>query len=255
MSLSRIQDRSQALWHDDLTSSGGGGALHAGALAREVGLAKALVPRYPGITSALGCVIADMRHDYVHTINRLLDEIDVAVLNATIGGYGRDGAALLDRAEMLFEARATMCELDMSYVGQTHTVSMPLPAAAGLSRETIRAAFKTRYHEIYGRLLDGIPIQVFNVRIAVIGKRSKFDLTLLAPDLGATLAAARRGSRSVFADGNWHETAIYERLALPVGARIAGPAIFEQPDTTVFLAPGDEADVDRFGNLLMSRQP
>jgi N-methylhydantoinase A len=234
---------------------GGGGALHAGALGREVGLAKALIPRYPGVTSALGCVIADMRHDHVQTINRLLDEIDIAVLEATIGAYDSEGAALLDRAEMRFEARATICQLDMSYVGQTHTITVPLPPAAGLSRETIRAAFEARYLEIYGRLLDGIAIRLFNVRVAVVGKRPKFDLTLLAPDPGASVAAARRGSRRVFADGNWHETAIYERLALPIGARIAGPAIFEQPDTTVFLAPGDEAGVDRFGNLLMSRRP
>jgi N-methylhydantoinase A len=234
---------------------GGGGALHAGALAREVGLAKALVPRYPGVTSALGCLIADMRHDYVQTVNRLLDEIDITALDATIRGFDREGAELLDQAEMRFEARVTICELDMSYVGQTHTISVPLPPAAELSPETILAAFEARYHEIYGRLLDGIAIRLFNVRVAVIGKRSKFDLTLLAPDPGASVAAARRGSRRVFADGNWHETTLFERLALPVGARIAGPALFEQSDTTVFLAPGDEAEVDRFGNLLMSRQP
>jgi len=196
-----------------------------------------------------------MRHDYVQTVNRLLDETDIAALEATIRGFGRDGATLLDRAEMRFESRATICELDMSYVGQTHTIPVPLPSAAGLSRETVRVAFEARYREIYGRLLDGIAIRLFNVRVAVTGKRPKFDLALLAPDRGATVAAARRGSRRVFADGNWHETAIYERLALPVGARIRGPAIFEQPDTTVFLAPGDEAAVDPFGNLLMSREP
>ena len=239
---------------------GGGGALHAGALAREVGLAKALIPRYPGVTSALGCVIADMRHDYVQTVNRLLDDTDIAGLDATIRDYARDGGALLDRAEMRFEGRSAICELDMSYVGQTHTISVGLPlaieaGAPGLSRDIIRAAFESRYREIYGRLLEGIAIRVFNVRVAVIGKRPKFDLSLLAPETGATVAAARRGGRRVFSGGDWHETAIYERLALPVGARIAGPAIFEQPDTTVFLAPGDEAEVDRFGNLVMSRLP
>ena len=237
---------------------GGGGALHAGALIREVGLAKALIPRYPGVTSALGCVIADMRHDYVQTINRLLDEVDIAALDAALSGHARDGLSLLDRAEMRFEARHCLCELDMSYVGQTHTIAVPValqftPGGTGISRDAIRTAFEARYREIYGRLLDGIAIRLFNLRVAVIGRRPKFDLTLLAPAPGSTIETARRGTRQVYADGAWHEAAIYERLALPAGARIVGPAIFEQPDTTIFLEPGDAGEVDRFGNLIMAR--
>ncbi|HEY5209451.1 MAG TPA: hydantoinase/oxoprolinase family protein [Stellaceae bacterium] len=237
---------------------GGGGALHAGALIREVGLAKALIPRYPGVTSALGCVIADMRHDYVQTINRLLDEVDIAALDAALSGHARDGLSLLDRAEMRFEARHCLCELDMSYVGQTHTIAVPVAlnftsGGTGISQDAVRAAFEARYREIYGRLLDGIAIRLFNLRVAVIGRRPKFDLTLLAPAPGSAIETARRGTRQVYADGAWHEAAIYERLALPVGARIVGPAIFEQPDTTIFLEPGDTGEVDRFGNLIMAR--
>ncbi|MGH6990331.1 MAG: hydantoinase/oxoprolinase family protein, partial [Stellaceae bacterium] len=140
---------------------GGGGALHAGALVKEVGLAKALVPRYPGVTSALGCVIADMRHDFVQTVNRLLDDIDLATLDAAIAAHARAGLTMLDRAGVDFAGRDVVCELDTSYVGQTHTIAVPLPLPAieqgsGVTREMIHDAFEARYRDIYGRLLDGI---------------------------------------------------------------------------------------------------
>ncbi|HEX7006125.1 MAG TPA: hydantoinase/oxoprolinase family protein [Alphaproteobacteria bacterium] len=238
---------------------GGGGALHAGALIKEVGLARALVPRFPGVTSALGCVIADMRHDFVQTINQLLDELDVAALDAAMVGHTQAGLALLDRAGVSYEGVECLFELDMLYVGQTHTVAVPLPVAlegktTGIARDTIRDAFEARYRAAYGRLLDGIPIRLLNLRVAAIGRRPKFDLTLLAPAADTDMASARRGSRRVYVDGAWHEAAVYERLLLPVGARVEGPALLEQPDATIFVEPDLAGEVDRFGNFIISRR-
>jgi N-methylhydantoinase A len=237
---------------------GGGGALHAGALIEEVGLASALVPRYPGVTSALGCVIADMRHDFVRTVNGLLDQIDIADLDAAAAGSRDQGTALLDRAGVSFEARETVVELDMSYLGQTHTVSVPVPVAesgggVGLTREAIRTAFEARYRETYGRLLERLPIRVLNLRLAVIGRRPKIDPAILAPGDGASLEVASRGSRRVWANGDWCEATIWDRLALPVGTVIAGPAVLEQSDATIFVDPGLEGAVDRFGNVIVRR--
>jgi len=238
---------------------GGGGGLHAGALIKEVGLAKAVVPRFPGVTSALGCVIADMRHDFVQTFNGLLDELDLPTLHDAIARHAREGMALLERAGVGFETRQCLLELDMSYVGQTHTVAVPVPwrcdgARAELSIAGIRAAFEARYREAYGRLLDGIAIRLLNLRLSVVGRRPKFDLALLAPAADASLASARRGSRQAYVEGRWHEVGVYERLALPAGARLPGPAIFEQGDATIFLEPDLEAEVDRFGNLVLARK-
>jgi N-methylhydantoinase A len=238
---------------------GGGGALHAGALIKEVGLAQALVPRFPGVTSALGCVIADMRHDFVQTINQLLDRLDVDALDRAMVHHAREGLALLDRAGVSFDDVACLFELDMSYVGQTHTVAVPLPvrlegATTRVSAEHVRAAFEARYRETYGRLLANIPIRLLNLRVAAVGRRPKFDLTLLAPPAEATVETARRGWRRIYVDGAWHEAAVYERLDLPVGAKIAGPAILEQPDATTFVEPDLEGEVDRFGNFILARR-
>ncbi|MEE8444683.1 MAG: hydantoinase/oxoprolinase family protein, partial [Alphaproteobacteria bacterium] len=238
---------------------GGGGALHAGALIKEVGLAKAVVPRFPGVTSALGCVIADMRHDHVHTLNRLLDDLDDDAVDREIVARAEDGAVLLKEAGVEFERIEHLVEFDMLYLGQTHTVSVPVDVtlkdgSTGIDREKIRAAFETRYRETYGRLLEGIPVRVMNLRVAVVGRRPKFDLSLLAPDGGGDVKAAPTGTRQIWADGDWHEAEIHERLELPVGAVLPGPALLEQPDATVFIDPDLVGEVDRFGNLVIARK-
>ena len=234
---------------------GGGGALHVGALIREVGLASALIPRFPGVTSALGCVIADMRHDFVHTINRPVDDLDVGALDAEMAETAERGLALLRRTGADLERLEIAFELDMSYIGQTHTVPVPLPArlaggATDVSAGMIRTAFDTAYRKTYGRVLEGIGVRLLSLRTAVIGIRPKFDLAILGPAPDATLEAARRGSRRVWWEGGWHETAVYDRIALPVGATIPGPAILEQDDATIFIDPGLAATVDRLGNVI-----
>jgi N-methylhydantoinase A len=235
---------------------GGGGALHAGALMKEVGLKAALVPPYPGVTSALGCVIADMRHDFVHTVNRTLDEIDVGAFNAEIVDKVEAGVRLLDRSGVVFEGRDALVSCDMFYLGQTHTVAVPIKWQAGrvIDRQALRDAFEVRYREVYGRLLDGIAIRVLNLHIALIGRRPKLDLTKLAP-VGGSVEAAKQGKRPVYVGGRWHTAPAYARRSLPVDAVIAGPAILEQEDATIFIEPDLQGRVDRFGNIIIERLP
>jgi len=238
---------------------GGGGALHSGALIKEVGLSKALVPRFPGVTSALGCVIADMRHDWVQTLNAMLTDVDEAMLDAKMMALISEGETLLERASVSFEGVQYVFELDMLYVGQTHTITVPLPltlnaGSTGITREKIQDAFEVSYRAAFGRLLEGIAIRVINLRVAVIGERPKFDLTLLAPASGGSLQSAKTAERQVWVEGEWHTTAIYDRLPLPVGTVVPGPALLEQPDTTIYIEPDLEGVVDEYGNLIISRK-
>ena len=235
---------------------GGGGALHAGAMLAEVGLARAIVPRYPGVTSALGCVIADMRHDFVQTINAATPTLDAAALGGVMQDHLDRGAALLAAAGSEFERRSYVVELDMAYAGQTHTVAVPLEVTVqgghviAPDRCQIDAAFDAAYHATYGRVLKTGLRRVINLRSAVIGHRPKFDLRALAPE-GGTIEAARRGTRQVHFGDSWYETTLYDRLSLPVGAEIDGPTILTQPDTTVLVEPGLTARVDDFGNTIL----
>ncbi len=182
--------------HDPTTFAimpfGGGGALHAGALVRDVGLASALVPRFPGITSALGCVIADLRHDQVRTVNWMLDDLDVGALDRLMTEQGHAADRVVAGAGVAVERIDVLYELDMHYMGQTHTISVPLPVTlsgetTGVTAALVREAFETSYRTSFSRLLPGIPIRIVTLRTAAIGRRPPFDLSALAPAEGATL--------------------------------------------------------------------
>ncbi len=237
---------------------GGGGALHAGAMLAETGIARAIVPRYPGVTSAMGCVIADMRQDFVQTINTLVSTLDETALAGFMQAHADEGMALLDASRTRFEARELSFELDMAYIGQTHTVSVPIAVEVidgtvqPPTQAQIESAFDTAYGATFGRLLSNGVRRILNLRSAVTGKRPKFDLATLAPSTSGV--AAPIATRPVHFGDAWHDTAIYDRLSLPVGSVITGPAILTQPDTTVLIEPDLQGRVDAFGNTIIEPQ-
>ncbi len=235
---------------------GGGGALHACALVREIGLGRALVPRYPGIVSALGCVIADMRQDFVRTVNSPLSGLNEQHLASVVREFSDTGTRRLRESEARFSSIETRVSLDMLYTGQTHTVEVPLDTelAGSFRREKVLDAFERRYRNAYGRVLDAVEPVIVNLRTTVIGRRPKFDPRVLAPTGDLTVEAAEAGSRTVYFAGAPHAARVYRRLDLPVAAVVAGPAVLEQPDTTIWIEPGFQARVDDLGNLVVTRE-
>jgi N-methylhydantoinase A len=143
-------------------------------------------------------------------------------------------------------------EADMSYQGQSHTVAVALDDGLKIDINILRAAFEERYQAVYGRLLNDIPVRLLNLRVTAVAHREAFDFSRLAPPTEARLEDARLGSRQVWTNNAWRDTAVYDRLALPVGAIVPGPAVLEQPDGTVFVDAGLTGEVDSFGNLIMA---
>ena len=229
---------------------GGGGALHVCAMMREVGVTTGIVPRYPGVTSALGCVMADMRHDAVQTLNKSLNELDLAQLQSRLASLADACQKRLDSAGVRFERVQEVVTLDMLYMGQTHTLQVPLEAH-DIQRDSIQAAFEKAYAASFGRVLTGMVIRVMNLRYARIGVRPKFDLSVLAPKGPGSTATL--GTQRVYHAGQWWDAQRFARLDLPVQSQVNGPAILEQADTTVWLEPGFSARVDALGNLLVER--
>jgi N-methylhydantoinase A len=235
---------------------GGGGALHIGALIRQIGLACAVVPRFPGIISALGCVIADPKHDMVQTVNLALDGIDALALERRLRETSEKTSAVIAATGIPVERIDVQHELDMHYIGQTHTIAVPLGATARgaapeVTEHSVRAAFETAYDASFGRLLRGLPIAIASLRVSAIGQRPAFDASLFAPDPTASRDTAALGARQVWFDGDWRDTRIWSRLDLPAGAEIAGPAILEQPDATTVIEPGFIGRADPLGNVIV----
>jgi N-methylhydantoinase A len=228
--------------------------LHVGALIREIGLKCALVPRFPGITSALGCVLADLRHDMVQTVNLMLDNLQALALEVRMSAAGREASAVIAAAGIPVERIDVLYELDMHYLGQTHTVTVPLPVEAdarGVSESVVRKAFEAAYSASFSRLLPGLAVRIVSLRIAAIGRRPAFDYSVFTPGASASLESAKTGSRQVWFDGGWRDTSVWARLALPAGAVIDGPAILEQPDATTVIEPGLVGRVDPLGNVIV----
>ncbi|MBI1219488.1 MAG: hydantoinase/oxoprolinase family protein [Rhodobacteraceae bacterium] len=236
-----------------LFAFGGAGPLHATALARELGVPRVLIPARPGITNALGCVVADLRHDFVHTLNTPLDTLDMDRLAQVLEGQAAEGAALIGQERIAVQAVRRLHSVDMQYRGQTHLIRVPLDEAT-----VTRAALLARFEEVYFRRfrirLAGAPAAVVNANTSVVGSRAGLDLaTLIDPaHRRATLAAAQTATRAVRFGGIWHETPVYWRDHLPAGFALTGPAIVEQMDTTTVIEPGDQARGDADGNILIT---
>ncbi|TMV58029.1 hydantoinase/oxoprolinase family protein, partial [Thioclava sp. BHET1] len=236
-----------------LFAFGGAGPLHATAIARELGVPRVLVPARPGITNALGCVVADLRHDYVSTINRPLDTLDMDHLATVLQAQAEEGEALIRAEKIEIISLQKSFSVDMQFMGQTHLLRVPLDGPE-ITREALRARFEEAYHRRFRVQLDQIRASVVNANCSVIGTRADFDLSQLIDPAKrrATLAEAQTGSRPVCFAGQWHDTPLYRREFLPRDAQFTGPAIVEQMDTTVLIEPGDHVTSDADGNLIIT---
>ena len=248
VSLSRGHDpRDFALF-----AFGGAGPLHATALARELGIPTVLVPVRPGITNALGCVVADLRHDYVRTVNKPLSAVDDATVARIYAEQAAEGEATIAREGVPVRELRRVLSADMQFQGQSHILSVGVDSAdigvAGLHK-----AFAAAYWRRFGIELPEIPPVLVNLHTAVIGVRPEISLAALAAtERAPTPAAAKLGTRRVWFSDGWHDTPVYAREKLPLDATLEGPAILEQLDCTTVVEPGDTVRQDRLGNLLIS---
>ncbi|RKF13415.1 hydantoinase/oxoprolinase family protein [Roseovarius spongiae] len=233
-----------------LFAFGGAGPLHAAALARELGVPRVLIPCRPGITNALGCVIADLRHDFVTTINTPLDWLDPGALGDVFDAQIDRGERMIAKESIEIRGIRHVHSVDMQFVGQTHLLRVPL-TAPHVDAETLQALFERAYFDRFRVKLDRIRANLVNVNTSVIGLRAPLDLSALIDPSGRkrSVAEAQTGTRPVRFDGAAHDTPVYWRDHLPLDAALNGPAIIEQMDTTLLIEPGDRATGDELGNI------
>ncbi len=251
-----IRTVSVSLGHDPrdfaLFAFGGAGPLHACALARELGVPKVLVPARPGITNALGCVVADLRHDFVRTLNTPLDHLQNGTLSAAFAKQRATGEALIAKENIQLRGVRALYSVDMQFIGQTHLLRVDIDDPE-ISPSDLRILFEAAYFARFKVELAEIRANLVNANCSVIGAREPLDLSTLLPpsERRETLKQAQTGTRQVYFN-DWHETPIYWRDHLPNGAKMLGPAVIEQLDTTILLEPNDSAKSDTQGNLIIT---
>ncbi len=234
-----------------LVAYGGAGPLHAAMIARELRIAKVIIPFAPGHFSAYGMLFADLRRDLVNTWFKPLETAAFDDLEALFTAMEKTGAADLARSRDMIVEMRTERGADMRYVGQEHAVTVHLPQSLFEARD--RAGIKARFdavHETrYGYSAPGEKAEIVSLRSATIGLMRK---PALEPVGAASddAQAAFSGKRPVyFAATGMVETPTYDRGRLKAGNRIEGPALIEEHASTTVVEPRDVLTVDAFGNL------
>jgi N-methylhydantoinase A len=238
-----------------LFAYGGGGPLHGAAVARELQIGTLIIPQAPGLFSALGMLMADLRRDYVQTLFAKLDDLDMGDLEREFEQLEAQGrVALLDSGiatdRVVFERAC-----DMRYVGQEHSVAVRVPAHVGneADRAEIKRLFDDAHQLRYSHSAPDESADLVSLRVSAIGQLTKPRLPQIAEGSTSPPAAASKGSRTVaFAGYGDLAAAVFERSALLAGNAIEGPAVIEEPAATTIVEPGDRVTVNRFGHLVIT---
>src|SRR3989442_5421639 len=247
-----------------LVAFGGAGPLLAGRLLDLLGLRAALIPPSPGNVSALGLLVVDVKNDYVQTFVQRHDRLE----HARVEEHFRDLEALARaalRAEGLADPEIRVGRsAELRDFGQAWAVRVELPPGPLAERSAAEAVERFRagpeaalgyaYRQAAGARATGRQVvEWVNVRATGIGPIERPKLIELPPGDGR-VERARRGTRAVMFDGVSHDCALYDRTRLASGDLLAGPAIVEEFGSTTVVFPGLVAEVDRFGNLVLTRK-
>ncbi len=235
-----------------LVAFGGAGPVHCSALARELGIPTVIVPRFPGLTSALGCVMADVRHDYVQSVGHPLRDVSPKDIDRILAGHVSKGRAMIEEEHLKVSSIEVLHVADMLYAGQSHVLRTPIYAPRFDLGRT-EHDHSLRYRERFEIEASGSTPILMAVRTTVLGHRkdaARHVLDLLARQ-AIDSSKKQLGRRSVYFGTEWMVTPILARDGLAIGEMIEGPAIVEQIDTTILIEPGDSARVDQLGNLIL----
>lgn len=231
---------------------GGAGPMFANSVVRHVGMASAIIPYFPGITSALGCLLGKLRHDFVRTVNFDLATLDSDALKEVYADYEAEGRKLLNQEGVAAENVEVLLGADMCYRGQTHTIQVAFPPGTPLCSQSLLACFEAAYKERFSALLERTGVTLLNARLTTCSTHEPPKLfKLLAGRADPAGEVKPLKTRSIHLDGVRLDAAVYDRFALPVGHVVQGPAILVQPDATTLVEVGYHARVHPSLNIIL----
>jgi len=235
-----------------LVGFGGGGPLYASSLARRLGIHRVLIPPHAGIASALGLLACPVSFDLVRTHRVPAQDLDLGQVEKMFKEMESEAEVFITQAEMV-EGVIFERSLDICYLGQDYFVGVPIPSDHGIpSLENIRERFESVYRGLYGRVYADSEIQLMNLRLVAQGSKPPLELRKLK--IGRHMDGLPKGKRLAYSahqDGYLEHT-VYDRYTLPPGAKLHGPAIIEERESTTIMDTGGEAFVDDYGTLVIT---
>jgi N-methylhydantoinase A len=231
-----------------LVAFGGAGALHGADIARELSIPVVIVPPYPGITSAMGCLLVDVQHDLATSYLKPASDADPKAIEAAFAALEHEAAERLAHENVAADAVVMQRTIDMMYQGQWRSLAVSAPSPIGKLAELIEA-FHSEHEREYNFRRDDAPVGLFRLNLKAIGVVPKANIARAA---ATGMAPVPRSYRPVwFAEGTVAETPVYWRPELSPGGRMRGPAIIEQFDSTTVVPPGFTATVDEWLNIIL----
>jgi N-methylhydantoinase A len=237
-----------------LLAFGGAGPLHAARIADNLGMAGVIIPLFPGVYSAMGLLISDVKHDYVRSKMSPLSTTPVSGIADIFDELEAHARKELGEEEFPEERIAIERAIDMRYAGQGYEITIPcaMPLNAD-SLQVLRAEFDELHQKMFGHTAPDEPVEIVSYRLRGIGKVPAVKLRTFAVK-GHSLEKALREHRPIRFEGETLDCPVYQREFIDVGAEVSGPAIIDQLDCTTLIPPGHYARVDKFKNLILTKE-
>lgn len=239
-----------------LVIAGGAGPVHACDIAKELDMQLMLVPKVSSVFCASGMLMSDLRHDFVRVYYALMKEehVDISLINSLLTEMKDEGLATLKKEGVPPDKMTVTYTADLKYEAQLNEIEISLPLTNGaftideLSR--LQQAFDDKHDALYGYNLPGTSLEVVCFRVKAEGLTEKPKFKEL-PYMGEDASPAAKGQRKIFYEEGFITVPIYDGTRMGHGNRISGPAIIEEPTTTVFITPDFQLTCDKYGNYLV----
>jgi N-methylhydantoinase A len=236
-----------------LLAFGGAGPLHAARIAENLGMAGVIIPLFPGVYSAMGLLISDVKHDYVRSKISPLSSTDISTITEIFSELEAQARAELGAEDFSEDRMEIERAIDMRYAGQGYEITIPCAAPLDSdSLQVLRTAFDEVHEKMFGHTAPNEPVEIVSYRLRGIGKVPAVRLPTFQPG-GNSLESALREKRSMRFEGKTLECPVYQRERIDIGLEVLGPAIIDQLDCTTVIPPGHCARVDAFKNLIITK--
>jgi N-methylhydantoinase A len=236
-----------------MVAFGGGGSMHAAALAKELGVSKVVVPVAGSVFSAWGMLMTDLRSDFIKTYIKRLNEVDLKQLNEEWQNVESEAVTQYQSQGITHDKVMFSRFVDMRYMGQEHTVKVPVPNGE-INQETLKDVI-SRFHDIHEKhytfKLEEAQTEIVNLHLVAFGVVQKPELYKLDKVGGNADDALKEIRPVLYEEEGWVKAKVYDRDKLAAEVTIEGPAIVEEQSASTVIYPGQSVTVDCYGNLII----